>query len=63
MNVVPVYGEGSMLPAYGDYAIAKAERLWLLGYSTDADCLLWPKNRKLVADWWKLDAKMQEKRK
>ena len=62
MNVVPVYGEGFALPAVGDYAIAKAERLWLLGYSTDADCLLWPKQRKLVADWWKLDAKMQERK-
>lgn len=63
MNVVPVYGEGFALPAYGDYKVAKAYRLWCMGLSTEADAILWPNNRRLVVDWWKLDAKMQEKRK
>ena len=62
MRVARVYGEGFNLPAYGDYSIVKAERLLALGWTTDADVVLWPKNRKLVADWWKLDAKMQERK-
>ena len=41
MKITKVYGEGSLLPAVGDYAIAKAERLWLLGWTTENNSTLW----------------------
>ena len=55
-------GEGAFLVPIGLFGIRAAKRLQRLGYKLAPDVLLWPVDRSETADWWKLEAKMQEKR-
>lgn len=61
MKASRVYGDGAMCPPFGDFAIDLTYKLICMNLSTDADAVIWPRNRALVVDWYKPDAKMQER--
>lgn len=61
MKVYRLYGEGAFLPELSDAAVEKAYKLWCMHLYTEQDALVWPKNRKLVVDWYKLDAAMEKR--
>ena len=50
-----------MCPPFGDFAVDRAVKLICMNLSTNADAIVWPRNRALVVDWYKLDAKKQER--